>query len=67
MSTVVYRPAEAARVAQCDRSLIDAACASGALVAHDLKPESSRRSWRITAADLDTWIGAGYPRTKADS
>ena len=58
---IVYRPAEAARVAQCNRTRIDAACYEGALTAQDLTPDSQKRSWRIRAADLDDWIQRGYP------
>lgn len=58
---IVYRPAEAARVAQCDRTRIDAACYEGALTAQDLTPDSQKRSWRIRAADLDGLDPARLP------
>ena len=61
-SVVVYTAAEASRVAQCQRPLVDGAAASGALKAADLTPDSTKRSWRIRAADLDDWISRGYPR-----
>lgn len=63
MSVTVYTAREAANVARCSRATVDAACASGALVASDLKPESTKRAWRILAADLETWVRAGYPTT----
>ena len=65
MTALVYTAAEAATVAKCGRATVDAACASGALAASDLKPESTKRSWRILADDLTDWVRAGMPTTKA--
>lgn len=62
MSTpLILTAREAAEVARCPRATVDAACASKALAASDLHPESSRRAWRILAADLAEWVRAGYP------
>lgn len=62
---VVYTAAEAAEVAKTPRQRIDAACKSGALVAIDERPESSRRSWRIAESDLADWHRRGRPLIKA--
>lgn len=61
---IVYTAREAAEVARCSRARVDGACSTGALAAHDLTPNSSRRSWRILAEDLREWIRADYPLTK---
>lgn len=52
---------EAATRAKIARPRIDAACASGALIAADATPDSTRRSWRIVADDLADWTRAGMP------
>lgn len=61
MSLTVYKAAEAAEAARVKRAVIDAACSSGQLVAYDVTPESSRRSWRVIADDLEDWIRRGFP------
>lgn len=58
---VVYTAAEAAEVAKCKRALIDAACSSGALVASDVTPATTKRHWRILERNLEDWIERGYP------
>ena len=63
MSLRFYTPAEAAEVAQTSRERIDGACATGALVAVDDRPNSQRRRWRIEESDLLDWHRRGRPAT----
>ncbi len=62
----VYTAAEAAAVAKCKRTQIDGACASGALVASDATPDSTKHRWRILERNLEDWIERGYPANPAD-
>lgn len=62
----VYRAREAALVAKVGRAMVDAACASGALVASDATPKSSKRAWRILEDDLLDWIRRNFP-TQVDA
>lgn len=64
MSLRIYTAAEAAEAMKTARPKIDAACASGALVAVDETPKSTRRSWRILEDDLAQWHRSGRPTTK---
>lgn len=57
----VYTAGEAAVVMKAQRLTIDAACASGALFAVDITPDSSRRSWRIDEGALLDWHRRGRP------
>jgi hypothetical protein len=57
----VLTAAEAAVAMRCPRIKIDVACTSGALLAVDDTPDSTRRSWRILEADLIAWHRAGRP------
>lgn len=57
----ILKPAQAASALQIDRARIDGACASGALEAVDLTPESQKRSWRIEEAALLDWYRRGCP------
>lgn len=52
---------EAARAADLDATRIRVACASGALVASDLTPDSARRTWRIEPEHLRQWVRVGAP------
>lgn len=61
MTVTVYKAGEAAEAVKCSRTLIDAACQSGALPAADLTPNSSRRSWRVVEEDLIQWVRDGCP------
>lgn len=67
MSAVtVYKASEAALAAKVARARIDAACASGALVAIDLTPApNTKRAWRILDEDLVDWIRRGCPTDRA--
>ena len=64
---IVYKAAEAATVAKVQRATVDAACASGALVAYNATPNSSKKSWRILDDDLTDWIRASFPTTKSSA
>lgn len=57
----VYTAAEATAAMNTSRQKIDAACLSGALVAVDETPDSTRRSWRVLEADLIDWHHRGRP------
>ena len=59
--TAIYKPQEAADLVGLDRSRIDGACKSGALLAADATPKSSKRSWRILGSDLIEWVRRSFP------
>lgn len=49
----------AARIAKKGRSVVLAACASGALPAH-----RDGNRWSIRMSDLDAWCAAGFPEAR---
>ena len=61
----VYTAAEASERARIARATVDAACATGALVAVNAKPDSSKKSWRILDDDLRDWVRRGFPTKKS--
>lgn len=65
MSLEVLTAAQAAARFRIARATIDAACKSGALIAADAKPDSTKRAWRIDAEDLRDWLHAGMPTGRA--